>query len=116
MCLVGSATEHLSRLGRVSFLVQRVMHVCCGTRDVVLVSCTHVDGSRDSSDSWTGFTQFTLLNEKPPDGFLWSGERLTKRPASSRPDHLWPELWKSMGKHAKLKEKQKWSLEKTKVR
>ena len=25
---------------------------------------------------------------------------------------LWPELWKSMGKHAKLKEKQKWSNEK----
>ena len=24
---------------------------------------------------------------------------------------LWPELWKSMGKHAKLKEKQKWSNE-----
>ena len=31
---------------------------------------------------------------------------------TSRPDHLWPELWKSMGKHAKLKEKQKWSDEK----
>ena len=31
---------------------------------------------------------------------------------TSRPDHLWPELWKSMGKHAKLKEKQKWSEEK----
>ena len=30
----------------------------------------------------------------------------------SRPDHLWPELWKSMGEHAKLKEKQKWSDEK----
>ena len=29
-----------------------------------------------------------------------------------RPDHLWPELWKSMGKHAKLKEMQKWSNEK----
>ena len=27
-------------------------------------------------------------------------------------DHLWPELWKSKGKHAKLKEKQKWSEEK----
>ena len=26
--------------------------------------------------------------------------------------HLWPELWKSMGKHAKLKEKQLWSEEK----
>ena len=37
-----------------------------------------IDGSRDLSDSWTGLTQFTLLEEKPPDGFLWSGERLAK--------------------------------------
>ena len=87
----------------------------------------NIDGSRDLSDPWTGFTQFTLLEEKPPDGYLWSGWRLTKRQATegwmwssgritrkqrtSRPDHLWPELWKSMGKHAKLKEKQKWSNE-----
>ena len=35
----------------------------------------NIDGSRDLSDPWTGFTQFTLLEEKPPDGFLWSGER-----------------------------------------
>ena len=34
----------------------------------------NVDGSRDLSDPWTGFTQFTLLEEKPPDGYLWSGE------------------------------------------
>ena len=33
----------------------------------------NIDGSRDLSDYWTGFTQFTL-EEKPPDGFLWSGE------------------------------------------
>ena len=38
--------------------------------------------------------------------------RLTKRPATSRPDHLWPELWDKMGRNAKLKEKQKWSYEK----
>ena len=44
--------------------------------------------------------------------YIWSGERLTKRQATSRPDHLWPELWKSMGKHTKLKAKQKWSNEK----
>ena len=25
----------------------------------------NIDGSRDLSDSWTGFTQFTLLDEKP---------------------------------------------------
>ena len=57
-----------------------------------------VDGSRDLSDPWTGFTQFTLLEEKPPDGYVWSGARLTRKQLSSRPDHLWPELWKSMGK------------------
>ena len=53
-----------------------------------------------------------LLEEKPPDGYVWSGWRLTRQQLTSRPDHLWPELWKSMGKHAKLKEKQKWSEEK----
>ena len=70
------------------------------------------DRSRDLSDPWTGFTQFTLLEEKPPDGYMWSGKRLTRKQPTSRPDLLWPELWKSMGKHAKLKEKQKWSNEK----
>ena len=48
----------------------------------------NIDGSRDLFDSWTGFTQFTLLNEKPPDGYMWSGGRLTKRQATSRPDYL----------------------------
>ena len=33
--------------------------------------------------------------------------RLTRKQLTSRPDHLWPELWKSMGKHAKLKGKDK---------
>ena len=32
-----------------------------------------IDGSRDLSDPWTGFTQFTPLEEKPPDGYMWSG-------------------------------------------
>ena len=43
---------------------------------------------------------------------MWSGGRLTRKQLTSRPSHLWPELWKSMGKHAKLKEKQKWAEEK----
>ena len=72
----------------------------------------NIDGSRDLSDPWKGFTQFTLLEEKPPDGYMWSGVRLTRKQLTSRPDHLWPELWKSMGKHAEVKEKQKWSNEK----
>ena len=37
---------------------------------------------------------------------------VTRKQLTSRPDHLWPELWKSMVKNAKLKEKQKWSEEK----
>ena len=72
----------------------------------------NIDGSRDLSDPWTGFTQYTLLEERAPDGYMWSGWRLTRKQLTSRPDHLWPELWKSMGKNAKLKEKQKWSEEK----
>ena len=28
----------------------------------------NIDGSRDLSDYWTGFTQFILLEEKPPNG------------------------------------------------
>ena len=72
----------------------------------------NIDGSRDFSDPWTGFTQFTLLEEKPPDGYMWSGVRLTRKQLTSRPDHQWPEIWKTMGKNAKLKDKQKWSNEK----
>ena len=61
----------------------------------------NIDGSRHLSDPWTGFTQFTLLEEKAPDGYMWSGGRLTRQ-----------QSWKLMGKHAKLKEKQQWSNEK----
>ena len=72
----------------------------------------NIDGSRDLADSWTGVTQFTLLEEKPPNGYMWSGGRLTKRQVTSRPDRLRPELWIKLGRNAKLREKQKWSNEK----
>ena len=38
----------------------------------------YVDGARELSDAWTGFTRFILMNERPPDGFSWSGKRLTR--------------------------------------
>ena len=72
----------------------------------------NIDGSRDLSDSETGFTQFTLLEEKPPDEYMWSGWRLTRKQLTSRKDHLLPELWIKMGRTAKLKERQQWSHEK----
>ena len=58
----------------------------------------NIDGSREFSDLWTGFTQFTLLEEKAPDGYMWSGERLTRKQLTSRPDHVWPEISKNNGK------------------
>ena len=50
--------------------------------------CWNIDVSKDLPDSWTDFTQFTLLMEKPPDGYMWSGSRLTQRQTTSRPDHF----------------------------
>ena len=35
----------------------------------------NAEGDRDLSDSWTGFTRFTIMNEKAPDGCTWSGGR-----------------------------------------
>ena len=43
---------------------------------------------------------------------MWSGWRLTRKQLTSRPDHLWPELWTKLGRNAQLKERQKWSHEK----
>ena len=49
---------------------------------------------------WTGFTKFTLLKEKPPKGYLWSGEGLTKIQTTARPDHVCPEVWTKIGEAA----------------
>ena len=57
-----------------------------------------------------------LFDEKAPDGFLWSGERLTRKQLTSRPDHLWPELWIKLGRNAELREKHEWAIEKTTAR
>ena len=67
---------------------------------------------RDLSDPWTSFTQFTLLDEKPPDRqYVVRRERQV----TYRPDHLWPELWIKLGRNAELKEKHKWANEKPKL-
>ena len=55
----------------------------------------NVDGERVSSDAWTSFTRFILLN----DGYTWSGVRLTRK----------------MSAAAISKAKQKWAIEKPKL-
>ena len=52
----------------------------------------NVDPSKHLSDSWKGFTKFTLLKEKPPKGYMWSLERLTKIQMIIRKDYVWPEV------------------------
>ena len=42
-------------------------------------------------------------------------ERLTRRQVTSRPDHLWPELWIKLGRNAQLKERHKRSDETPKL-
>ena len=75
----------------------------------------NVDGGRELSGTWTGFTRFTVLNEKPPNGYTWSGEGLTRKQTTSRPDTLWPQIWKNMSDASKRKDKQKWAIEKPKL-
>ena len=75
----------------------------------------NIDGARNLSDSCTGFTQFSLLKDKLPEGYMWSGVTLTKRQASSRPDHLWPEIPRRMSRNSKMKEKHNWASERPKL-
>ena len=77
--------------------------------------CWNVNGSWKLSDSWTGFTRFTLLNETPPKGYMSSGRRLTKIQTTSRPDNTWPDAWTRIGKAAPRREKQEWAIEKPKL-
>ena len=71
----------------------------CLCKNAASTIIANIDGSRDLSDSWTGFTQSTLLEEKPPDGYLWSGVRLTRKQLTSRPDHSMARTsWEKLGK------------------
>ena len=76
----------------------------------------NIDGSRDLSDPWTGFTQYTLLEEKAPDGYMWSGERLTKRLSVIQ---AWSFVARTLGRingkeTPSWRRRQKWSDEKLK--
>ena len=75
----------------------------------------NIDGPRDLSDSWTGFTRFILLKQKPPSGYMWSASRLTRKQLTSRPDHSWPELWTKLGRNAQLERSKSGLMKKPKL-
>ena len=46
---------------------------------------------------------------------MWSGRRLTKIQATTRPDYLWPEIWIRRSKATEKIEKQEWTSEESKL-
>ena len=72
----------------------------------------NIDGSRDLSDPWTGFTQFTVVEEKPPDGKMWSGVEINEKTVDIQARSFMARTLRENGKNAKLKEKHKMSHEK----
>ena len=75
----------------------------------------NVDGEKELSDTWTGFTRFVPVKERSPEGYTWSGGRLTRKQTTSRPDDVWPDMRKHMPDAAKKKAKQRWAIEKPKL-
>ena len=68
--------------------VSRITHTNLdGKQEKRIDDYWNIDGSRDLFDPWTDFTHFTLLEEKDPDWYMWSGERLTRKELTSRPDY-----------------------------
>ena len=75
-CLILGQVSHNLLYWKKNLLTDTVSQTAYTNLDVMQESRIdghwNLDGSRHLSDSWTGFTRFTLLEEKPPNGFLWS--------------------------------------------
>ena len=78
--------------------------------------CWNIDGSRDLSDSWTGFTQFILLEEKPPDGYMWSGWETDKKAADIQARSFMARTPDEIGKKCPAEGEAKVATWKTKTR
>ena len=48
----------------------------------IVEDCWNVDVEKEFSDAWTGSTRFVPLEERPPEGYTWSGRRLTRKQKS----------------------------------
>ena len=73
--------------------------------------CWNIDGSRDLSDSWTGFTQFTLLGDKPLEGFFVVPGETDKTASDIQARSFMARTRRGMARNAKLREKHQWAIE-----
>ena len=62
---------------------------------------------KDLSDPWTGFTQFTLLEEKAPDGYMWSGGEINEKTADIQARSLMARTLGENGKECQAEGKAK---------
>ena len=46
-------------------------------------------------------TIFTIIRPRPPPGYTWSEGRLTTLQETTRPDHIWPEIWRILSTQQK---------------
>ena len=77
---------------------------------------SNIDGSRDLSDHWTFLTQFTLSEEKLPNGYMSSGRRLTRKQLTTRSDDFWARTLNESGKKCPAEREAKVVTRKTKTR
>ena len=75
----------------------------------------NVGGDRELSDTWNRFHKIHCITWKNTRWIYMVRERLTRKQTVSRPDTLWPNIWKDMSDASKRKEKQKWAIEKPKL-
>ena len=45
----------------------------------------HMEGDKSKSESWIGETRLALLNNNPPEGYMWVQGRLRRKQATTRP-------------------------------
>jgi len=55
-------------------------------------------GARELSEDWTGKTCLPILRPVLEPGYKWIEGRPTRMQTTTRPDHLWPEIWEQMSK------------------
>ena len=94
------------------------VHWCYQTNlDIQQENNIDVDSEVSLSGSWFGFYQdFTVPKNRPPEGNVWAGNRLTKIQTTSRLDEFWSEIfffWKFLNEQQGgngIQNKPSWTL------
>ena len=76
-CTCRKKKQFLFRRSTSTLPEKHIHHWTYFWRKILKITGTWME-KKELSDAWTGFTRFILLNERPPEGYTWSGGRLTR--------------------------------------